>query len=82
MVKQRFIAGAVCPRCREIDRIVVRRTPAGDERACVACDFREAAQTGASTAGVPRGKPERARDGGSGETSVVRLVTPKPPEQR
>ncbi len=36
----RFIAGAVCPRCREMDRIVV--SPDGETRSCVACDYSDA----------------------------------------
>lgn len=34
---KRFIAGAVCPRCGVMDRIVV--TPDGKNRECIACDF-------------------------------------------
>jgi uncharacterized metal-binding protein (TIGR02443 family) len=34
---KRFIAGAVCPRCGVMDRIVV--TPDGKSRECIACDF-------------------------------------------
>ena len=36
----RFIAGAVCPRCKEMDRIVV--SPDGETRSCVACDYSDA----------------------------------------
>ena len=38
--RRRFIAGAVCPRCSAMDKIVVDLDT--DERACVACGFREA----------------------------------------
>lgn len=34
---KRFIAGAVCPRCGVMDRIVV--SPDGESRECIACDF-------------------------------------------
>lgn len=34
---KRFIAGAVCPRCGAMDRIVVSSD--GESRACIACDF-------------------------------------------
>jgi uncharacterized metal-binding protein (TIGR02443 family) len=37
--KRRFIAGAVCPRCKEMDTIVVYRLEGVDHRACVSCDF-------------------------------------------
>jgi len=37
--KRRFIAGAVCPRCAAMDKIVVDLTT--DKRSCVSCDFTE-----------------------------------------
>ncbi|HKK23344.1 MAG TPA: YheV family putative metal-binding protein [Pseudohaliea sp.] len=38
--RRRFIAGAVCPRCAVMDRLVVDL--ATDRRECVACGFSEA----------------------------------------
>jgi uncharacterized metal-binding protein (TIGR02443 family) len=38
--RRRFIAGAVCPRCALMDRIVVDLDT--DRRECVACGFTEA----------------------------------------
>jgi uncharacterized metal-binding protein (TIGR02443 family) len=38
--RRRFIAGAVCPRCSEMDKIVVDLDT--DQRECVACGFAEA----------------------------------------
>lgn len=38
--RRRFIAGAVCPRCGKMDKIVVDLD--SDQRECVACDFSEA----------------------------------------
>ncbi|EED32059.1 putative hypothetical protein [gamma proteobacterium NOR5-3] len=37
--RRRFIAGAVCPRCSEMDKIVVDLD--SDQRECVACGFSE-----------------------------------------
>lgn len=38
--KKRFIAGAVCPKCSAMDRIVSFRNDKGEEaRECVACGF-------------------------------------------
>jgi len=39
---RRFIAGAVCPQCRAIDRILVEAIEAGRQRRCVACGHAEA----------------------------------------
>lgn len=36
---RRFIAGAVCPRCAEMDRIVMYSNEKGQFRECVACGF-------------------------------------------
>ncbi len=38
--RRRFIAGAVCPRCGEMDKIIVDMDT--QTRECVACDFSEA----------------------------------------
>jgi uncharacterized metal-binding protein (TIGR02443 family) len=37
--KRRFIAGAVCPRCSEMDKIVVYEKEGKDYRECVSCGF-------------------------------------------
>jgi uncharacterized metal-binding protein (TIGR02443 family) len=37
--RRRFIAGAVCPRCARMDKIVVNLDT--DQRECVACGFSE-----------------------------------------
>ena len=41
-IKKRFIAGAVCPRCGEMDRIVSYTQNDQQHRECVSCDFHEA----------------------------------------
>ncbi|MAB26120.1 MAG: hypothetical protein CL580_00420, partial [Alteromonadaceae bacterium] len=38
--RPRFVAGAVCPSCQEMDRMVI--DGAADERRCVVCGFVEA----------------------------------------
>ncbi len=35
----RFIAGAVCPKCSEVDRIVVKEEEDRSYRFCVSCGF-------------------------------------------
>lgn len=39
--KKRFIAGAVCPRCSEMDKIVNYREGDRNYRECVACGFKD-----------------------------------------
>lgn len=36
---RRFIAGAVCPKCAEMDRIVTYRNEEGTFRECVSCGY-------------------------------------------
>ncbi|SFL94164.1 YheV family putative zinc ribbon protein [Marinobacter zhejiangensis] len=38
---KRFIAGAVCPRCAEMDKIVMYATEEGQFRECVACGYKD-----------------------------------------
>ncbi len=73
--KKRFIAGAVCPDCQIVDRIVVetgnRETVRSDSdeqlevsrRRCVACGFADefSVDNRVNSQGVPRGKPERPK---------------------
>ena len=40
-VKKRFIAGAVCPRCGEMDKLLSYTNDEGVYKECVACDFVE-----------------------------------------
>lgn len=38
---RRFVAGAVCPRCSEMDKLVVYNQENKDYRECVACGYKE-----------------------------------------
>jgi len=63
--RRRFIAGAVCPRCAQMDKIVINLDT--DQRECVACGFSEA-------------RPEDVRDtpvaaGDQSEGAVKELPT-------
>lgn len=40
-IKKRFIAGAVCPKCSAMDRIVMYREGDSDFRECVECGFKD-----------------------------------------
>ncbi|WP_286221310.1 YheV family putative zinc ribbon protein [Marinobacter apostichopi] len=52
---KRFIAGAVCPRCAEMDKIMMFTTDDDDQvRECVACGFTDAV----SDAEQPSSNPE------------------------
>lgn len=76
--KRQFIAGAVCPSCREIDRIMVRVTADGRDQVCVACGFSQPAPGSEDSGGaavesalmMPKGKHERPASLGSQATPL------------
>lgn len=39
--KKRFIAGAICPRCSEMDKLVMYKENEKDFRECVSCGFHD-----------------------------------------
>lgn len=39
--KKRFIAGAVCPRCSEMDKLTIFSEAEKEYRECVGCGFKE-----------------------------------------
>ena len=75
MTKQqkRFIAGAICPRCAQLDKLFVYRIDARSFRECVDCDFIEEQQF----ASIPLEPGTRlTRDSGVNVEQVVHLVRP------
>jgi uncharacterized metal-binding protein (TIGR02443 family) len=50
---RRFIAGAVCPRCKEMDTVVMYRREGVERRECVSCDFFEEANFGPTGQELP-----------------------------
>jgi len=65
---KRFIAGAVCPKCSEMDKIVMYKDESGKEnRECVACGYNdvmteEVENTELDTRVTPEGKTIRDED--------------------
>ena len=45
-VNRRFIAGAVCPACQKMDKLVMYREEGRLVRTCVCCGFEESLDTG------------------------------------
>ena len=80
-MKKRFIAGAVCPKCKEIDRMVLETSEAGDKeevqrRRCVSCGFLEDyAPSENRYDSLPRGKREKTVSTSS-TSDVVRIIDP------
>ena len=83
IAKKQFIAGAVCPQCDAVDRIVVETAVAKagssalSRRRCVQCGFADNFATSSQSAsqGVPKGRPERHKPD-TAEPAVVRIMDP------
>jgi uncharacterized metal-binding protein (TIGR02443 family) len=71
--KKRFIAGAVCPRCSEMDKIVAFNEGGKDFRECVACGFQEEMRFN-NVARELDTRVNRTDEEIQSETSVVKLV--------
>lgn len=70
---RRFIAGAVCPRCRAVDRIVVEETAGEKRRHCVSCGHTDTLVREA--AAEPSTRLSRRR--GAGSSEPVRILDPR-----
>lgn len=73
--KKRFIAGAICPRCKAADRIVMYRVGEIDYRECVECGFRDEMRFRSGVREIQtrvNTPPEQVVK----ETQVVRLLEP------
>ena len=80
MNRRRFIAGAVCPRCSAMDKIVVDLD--SDARECVACGFSE----GRPEPGLPVSEPATRVSRASARlvdapAEAVTLIDPSRPKQ-
>lgn len=84
-MQRRFIAGAVCPRCAAMDKVVMFDNAAGQRvRECVSCGFSDALDENGAIVELPTrvnqtrpGEPTLAHEE---EVQVVRLVEPVSPK--
>ncbi len=75
--QRRFIAGAVCPQCRALDRLVISRVDEHTQRReCVSCGFSDETKAD-SMGGVPRGKVERLNSPDDVSVQNVRMIDPE-----
>ncbi|WP_237059871.1 YheV family putative zinc ribbon protein [Microbulbifer sediminum] len=71
--KKRFIAGAVCPRCSAMDRIVNFREGDRNYRECVECGFKDEIRL-QSTPRIPDTRVHRAPD--AEREAPVKIIQP------
>ena len=74
--KRRFIAGAVCPRCSQMDKIVAFNEGGKDYRECVSCGFKEPLHLQSPARELDTRVNRSARDI-ERQTRVVRLLDPE-----
>lgn len=78
---RRFIAGAVCPRCSKMDKIVIELE--SDARRCISCGFSEerpAAESKVGTAEMATRVNRAAARRTETPAEAVRLVDPRAPK--
>lgn len=68
--KKRFIAGAVCPECKQFDTIIMY--PDEQRVECVRCDYEEVMPS--------EPEPEKVTPVQSDDTAVLKFVDPQSPE--
>nr|WP_010131115.1 YheV family putative zinc ribbon protein [Microbulbifer agarilyticus] len=73
--KRRFIAGAVCPRCSEMDKIVNYKLGEKNYRECVACGFKDEIRLQASVRELDT-RVNQTEDREVEETTVKILLPP------
>ena len=76
--RRRFIAGAVCPRCAAVDKVVVDLD--SDLRECVACGFSEARPVDSAPRELPTRVSRAAARRVETQAEAVRLIDPAPAE--
>lgn len=75
-MKKRFIAGAVCPRCAEMDKIVMYEQDGKNFRECVACDYEDEMPVTGGTYEIPTRVKEKPVERESAE-QVLNFVDPE-----
>lgn len=74
--KRRFVAGAVCPRCSAMDKLVVYNEDGKDYRECVSCGYKDemrfAGTTRELTTRVNVSETEKKE-----QVQVVKILAPK-----
>lgn len=86
---RRFIAGAVCPKCAEMDKTVMYRVSDLEQvRECVRCGFKESIRDDEASVAEPPTRVNQPRAGEAplaheDEVKVVSIIDPgaKPPRR-
>ncbi|WP_431024604.1 YheV family putative zinc ribbon protein [Halomonas sp. H5] len=78
IVQKRFIAGAICPRCAQMDRIRAWEQHGVRYRECVSCDFFEQLPIEEETPQELETRVNRIRESQARDTlQTVKILDPK-----
>lgn len=77
-IRKRFIAGAVCPRCSEMDKIVNYTQDGKNYRECVACGFKDEIRLQSS----PRELTTRVNESSQQEEVETPVKIIQPPKKK
>jgi len=69
---RRFIAGAICPACQQMDKLFVYSDADNNHCECVSCGFKDAQDRGVE----PGSEAFRRGLGAPADISVVRILDP------
>ncbi len=72
----RFVAGAICPRCSEMDRLQVFNLDGLDYRECVNCGFKQELQIQPQLR-EPETRVNISREEKAAQEQVVKILDPK-----
>lgn len=78
--KRRFIAGAICPRCKEMDTVMMFREEGIEHRLCVSCDFAEQSRFEQASPELPTrvNRPSaEVTSASDDDVQVVKILDPK-----
>jgi len=73
--KKRFIAGAVCPRCSEMDKLTIFSEAEKEYRECVSCGFKEQMFLQSEPKEIDT-RVNKTKEEKESEVQAVRLIDP------
>lgn len=72
----RFVAGAICPRCSEMDRLQVYNLDGVDYRECINCGFKQELHIQPQQR-EPETRVNTSREQKAAQEQVVKILDPK-----
>ncbi|MAD57386.1 MAG: hypothetical protein CMK44_02265 [Porticoccus sp.] len=74
--KKRFIAGAICPKCSAMDKLIIYNENGQDFRECIECGFNDKMLLQSNPKELET-RVNMSREKKLAETQIVKLIDPK-----